>query len=1697
MPLQTDDPSLTQLDPQIDLAPTFNQKLTAAMSDAWNTSSGPVAEDWVNSRFSNLVDVDPVNMQVQQQQPAALLNQDQVNAKISAAGYDPKDINITPNKYNDGVVDDLIDRHRQQIVNREIENKTPWDLGSPIRGAGILAAGALDPLTAISAFFPAAKLATVFKLSKLATILEGLEVAGKTGATLASRTAARAGLGAVEGLTGTAVLEPGYSYMRNDLGDDYSMYDSAVNMAGGALFGGLLHPLMGGFGDLVHGDHGNVEGVKAVDNAAERSSPNEPVPIGDEQQAEPNMQQLAPTEEQSAAPLVNDTPINDKSQSLQDTQVKELPNEQANTGTTSPEFDPDLPPTEKLLLGSQDVKPFDADLLGDKYNLADDSRQAIALLNGEDLNAEPTPAASTLASWINERTTTPRMVSEVMDRYHDDISAQLKDQELGNRLEPINKLDTLEKHIDQVQPNAAEKVAAISPDTLQTATRIGMSQFADGREPMVEKLVDNDPAIAKSSSEDVRQEYADSLSPDNSYVAKETPAVDLDNIDKKMVPEDTNFNDMPTSKMQAETNAIKAETDDLIKQLRDEGALYSKVTDNTELNSNEVQNSLIDPKEELTKELRNSFGKSTQKLIDSSLVTVLNDANELPARLDGVAHPENVKAATMGGKVYVIAKNVSAREAAGIMLHEVGVHAGMQRMLGIDKFNKVLDNVDRLIKSGDQFAQLAKDMVPTDTPAEHVREEQLAYMMEYSPTHPLVQKVIAQVRAWLYKNFDFAKDFNLTNADIWALTKASLHQVAKDSAELTHGETMYSRIGTPEAMQSFKDELDSYSEAEKATENYTSGLRSIFNISDKDQAKLTLRKNVPGLTLANADKLVNKFTRKVNAFEKEKSQGLTPNEFVGMSTQERAMQSIRDQELYDLAVARRSSVFNHRSQIDMYNRINNGFMQPNELGMLGNKAAEGAYSVTKGSKLSRPDSNVSIGARQKMFVNKYMGSLNKELDQAGLWQYFSSSNSEDEIMRAQLALNRGADTTGFSKESLHVATVINKIYDKSIEDRNLRGTTIRKNKQYAFDNSYLFDRDTVRKISLEEYTKDMMERLDLNEMSTRQDVDIETIKNEIPEIRDNFSKGRNYKYTDDEVEDSFFGGPNIAKTTAKSRNLIWKSDADQVYMFKKYGNKRYSEAVGSTLEKAGKQAGLLDVAGPSYETNIKKVMDAVGSNIVNDKERDYFNATVKRQIDYDLQFLDGRSRIPLNHTLARVSGIIRSNNRMAMLMSSLLSQVSDLANAASSIKFQGGAGYMTTVPKLIKGMFSRYNDKEATGILKSMGVVSDSYMSMAFDNSGVEDQAGKIFSAMERVAMKLSMTNMWTHKMHVISGDAFAANLGHYKDTAHESLPDTLRRSLSDYGIGKDEWDVMRQGSRKVKGDDWIAPDFMQDLKPQMQESVAKRFPDLTTEQLEKRTTGALNKLENDVYSYMSDLIDGSTAEPTTRTKIAVAGHAPKGTWSGELNNMFMQFKMFPLSYMQNVVGREVYKRGYDSLKDYVLKGKGDTMGLVQLILASTLCGGVSMALKDLKNGKTPRSYFGADWNTAKTWTAAMAQGGGLGIYGDFLFSDVSRLQSGPFEALSGPSIGNIGSALILAAQSRDYLVDDSGKAPPLSRAFNLALGNVPLVNSFFIKPLLNYLFLYHIQDQLNPGFLSRQESKLRQSTGQEYYPAMHTDAWR
>ncbi|CAB4128170.1 hypothetical protein UFOVP99_15 [uncultured Caudovirales phage] len=228
---------------------------------------------------------------------------------------------------------------------------------------------------------------------------------------------------------------------------------------------------------------------------------------------------------------------------------------------------------------------------------------------------------------------------------------------------------------------------------------------------------------------------------------------------------------------------------------------------------------------------------------------------------------------------------------------------------------------------------------------------------------------------------------------------------------------------------------------------------------------------------------------------------------------------------------------------------------------------------------------------------------------------------------------------------------------------------------------------------------------------------------------------------------------------------------------------------------------------------------------------------------------------------------------------------------------------------------------------------------------------------------------------------------------------------------------------------------------------------------------------------FFADEMLGATLEPDAQLRRFLYRGTQPGEGKGELLRMVGLFKAFPVAYGQRVLSTAFH--GFQAGE------RGRQAGHIGALLAGSLVAGyVSMTAKDLVRGNWPPR----DPTDAKTWVAAMAQGGGLGIYGDFLFGQVNRFGNGPLETVAGPLLSGAAGLVTLWQKVR------SGDAKA-GEALNLVLRETPFLNLWYARPILDALLLRGVRDLLAPGSVQRADRRRETDFGQRrWLPTVRFD---
>lgn len=279
---------------------------------------------------------------------------------------------------------------------------------------------------------------------------------------------------------------------------------------------------------------------------------------------------------------------------------------------------------------------------------------------------------------------------------------------------------------------------------------------------------------------------------------------------------------------------------------------------------------------------------------------------------------------------------------------------------------------------------------------------------------------------------------------------------------------------------------------------------------------------------------------------------------------------------------------------------------------------------------------------------------------------------------------------------------------------------------------------------------------------------------------------------------------------------------------------------------------------------------------------------------------------------------------------------------------------------------------------------------------------------------------------------------------------------LQDFG---DWWN-----RRQVELDQFTA---RMEARAEARAADTKAEADTYGDQVDRILARSQRSLEVRLRGFFADELGFSFIENDARTRRQMYQGTSAGTLTGEIYRFITQFKAFPIAFTNRVLGRALYSYSPD---ERLLQ----TKNLGALIGGMIVMGYLSMTAKDFVKG-----YSARDPEKPATWLAALAQSGGAGIYGDFLFAQSNRFGNAPAEAILGPTGATAARFLSLSQLTRD------GEAK-LGDWINFGLQNTPFIGMWYAKPALDLLILNSLREAYAPGFIARQQERNRKDFGQE-----------
>lgn len=739
-----------------------------------------------------------------------------------------------------------------------------------------------------------------------------------------------------------------------------------------------------------------------------------------------------------------------------------------------------------------------------------------------------------------------------------------------------------------------------------------------------------------------------------------------------------------------------------------------------------------------------------------------------------------------------------------------------------------------------------------------------------------------------------------------------------------------------------------------------------------------------------------------------------------------------------------------------------------------------------------------------------------DMQKAGLWKLVQTQDRAgrgvlDDLIAREMHELRPGGSPGITKnvEARKIADLMAKYNEEARGLQNLYGGFIRKIHGYIIAQSH--DALRIKAAGARKWAEDIVDLLEdsnFGHLTMRPGADADTVRagrvNYLMKTWEELANGKFGPDIEDDPALAAFRGPgNLARKISKHRAFHFK-DAEAFLAYNKlYGAASITEGFIGGLEKAAQNAALLQTFGTNPRHEMKRLYQNAQRQAFADGDDKTATALSddfdKSQVGQWADFADGSADVPGNLVWARRMSTLRNFQAWSSLGGAgLTSLFGDTANAMVALRYNGKNWF--------ESLFGHYGDMFAQAA--SAGSTSREFAAM----TGVAADSA-IYNMVTRLDAYGDYAHRWAKrwsnlffKINLLQGvtqfheRAMEAQLGTLLGLASkhslDKMPNKdLARELGAYGITGEMWEVLRKHTiHEFEGRPMMVPGMVRTIDDA---TIAKLARDMNLgDKPSKRLIArARSELQAKIGGYLASETYSGVIRLGIRERAALTQGTRPGTLTGEGLRLIGQFKGYPTAVITRVLGRMVHEdkmlgvlgqlgrsaASGATLGAFRFGAQGEGRRLGQYMLTMMGLGYISMIAADTFKGLTPRPA-----DDPRTWTAAMLRGGGMGLFGDYLFGQSNHFGSDVVDQIAGPTLSDVGRLSTILAKSGRYAVGDSDFAD--TEISNFLTQNTPGVNLFYTRAPLNYLLLYDLQEALSPGVLRRIERRAEEGRGQEFF---------
>lgn len=481
--------------------------------------------------------------------------------------------------------------------------------------------------------------------------------------------------------------------------------------------------------------------------------------------------------------------------------------------------------------------------------------------------------------------------------------------------------------------------------------------------------------------------------------------------------------------------------------------------------------------------------------------------------------------------------------------------------------------------------------------------------------------------------------------------------------------------------------------------------------------------------------------------------------------------------------------------------------------------------------------------------------------------------------------------------------------------------------------------------------------------------------------------------------------PRKVSREVDHRLLTFKNAQSWIAYNDRFGEPDLYHSMMNHLENMAHDTALLEILGPNPDRAMEQFLEVA--------QQSRTPAMTTKLIKDAYNVVSGRINQSDNEFISGLGQGVRNWLSSAQLGSAFISSFTDAFTTKHTLAFNGVPGV-----KFVKEIFNqmRPGNAEDRIFAVKLGLGAEAWVTRALAASRFQEITGHGLSAkLSDFVFRASLLSPWTDATRKAFGMELTGFVAEQVGKKFADIPELLRNSFNRYGITEGHWDLIRQapliereGARYLRPQDVLelsrgeakagagifrtAAEYVEaeeKLKGNRPAAVRARMQE-GGRQLEgvQERIGEIRDAANKFQELILSEMDFAVVTPDARVRAITTQGMPKGSIMGELARSFSLYKSFPIA----MITTHLY-RGASQID-----GLSKARYLAELMAGLTIVGAVSLQAKEVLKGKDPR-----DMTDPRFLGAAFAQGGSLGLYGDFLFSETNRYGKGVTMTMAGP----------------------------------------------------------------------------------------------